>query len=142
MPTKPTSLAILQTYSLEELLDLCREKATLEAEEKIQIVREHVTILNTLISSDENPQELSRRLVRSGKSTRGRKAAGELSLRDYLLKVLHDEPMNVDQILEEIVKLGYHSQAQDPRRVLYLELNKLSSSGKIAKAGRGLYLAA
>lgn len=142
MPTKPTTLSILQTYSLDELMDMAREKATMESQQKFQAIRDQLRVMESMVSGEEQPASGTMRMRRAGKSTRGRKPAGEPSLRDYLLKALGSDPMNVEQILEAITAMGYHSQAQDPRRVLYLELNKLANSGKVKKAGRGLYLQA
>ncbi|MBI1387356.1 MAG: hypothetical protein GC154_02780 [bacterium] len=162
MPAKPSANTILSTYSLDELLALVKDKATMEADEKIQPFRNAVESFTQSVSGAvsgamSQPKRRGRKPGRpagtgkrgrppgTGKrgrpakagAPRGKRAAK--SLKDFLLEVLGKEPQGVEAIMKGLQEKGYKSKSKDPRRVLYLELKKQVDKGLVKKSGRGLY---
>lgn len=139
MPSKPAAEAILRTYSHDELLDLAKAKAKIETEERLSEAQKHLNALNQLVGArGETPggERMDSIHAAHGFATRPR---NKRSLGEHVLDVLDDKPKKIDEILEAIYENGYHSNAREPRRVLYLELKKQIDKGNVKKDGRGLY---
>lgn len=150
MPAKPSQESILKSYSLSELLELVQRKSEQDKEEALAETHKQIQqAISGGVSGGAATQ-------RSGGAKRGRKPGpqkrttgrrgrppkGSMALKDYLMKVVGNEPMTIDQILSSLENEGYKSQAKDPRRVLYLELKKLVDAGVLQKTGRGTYASA
>ncbi len=149
MVAKPSPDTILKTYSLEEMLDLVKQKSELNANNQLDEFKKHIESF-TSAEIDETPmQDDTPRVGRPVGSGRGRKKAGrpsasastgrKKSLGEYLLETIGSQPMKVEEIMSAIEDRGYKSKSKDPRRILYLELKKQVESGALKKAGRGLY---
>ncbi len=144
MAAKPNLETILQTYSLDELLDLARTKARRMEEERLNEARRHYEALTKMIESEESkiepvsePEETKPTVSRP----RGRKPSGKKkSLGDHIIEVVGSTPMKIDEILAAIRENGYKSKAKDPRRVLYLELKKQILNNNLLKVDRGRYV--
>lgn len=152
MTAKPSEKTILQTYSLNELLDLIKEKARIEADEQMESVRQQLnTLTQSLIGTH---QKVTPSIVKSlGRRGRPRKDAFETQsemrsersgrkktpLGQLLQQVLGSTPMKIEEIMTALREQGYKSKSKDPRRILYLELKKQVANKNIRKTGRGMY---
>lgn len=149
MVAKPSPDTILKTYSLEEILDLVKEKSELNATNQLNEFKKHIESFTSgetedILITDDTP-----RVGRPVGSGRGRRKVGrpsgsvstgrKKSLGDYLLETIGPHPMKIEEIMSAIEDKGYKSKSKDPRRVLYLELKKQVENGALKKAGRGLY---
>ncbi|MBZ0257441.1 hypothetical protein K8I31_15345 [bacterium] len=156
MPAKPNSKTILSTYSLDDLLTLVKDKAAMEAEAKLQEVRNALAASLTGVEAPKKrgPKPGAKRGPKPGKKSgrgpgRPPKAAkgkpgrkpgrSKKPLKDYLMDVLSKDAMKIEEIMEALKSAGYKSKSKDPRRVLYLELKKQVSGGTVKKSGRGMY---
>ncbi|MBN2327461.1 MAG: hypothetical protein JXR73_09930 [Candidatus Omnitrophica bacterium] len=155
MAAKPSEQTILQTYSLNELLDLIKEKARLDAEEHMTAAREHLTALAKAMGGvveatskkvavktgarRGRPRKVDASQDASPKSAR--RGGKKIPLGQMLQDILGPEPMGIEEIMSALKANGYKSKSKDPRRVLYLELKKQVENNNIKKAGRGLYCA-
>ncbi len=153
MAAKPSEKIILQTYTLNELLDLIKEKARMDAETQLNNAREHLSALALAIGGETErssrgiPKVRGRRRGRPRKSDaapqpadrdrkRGRK---KIPLGQLLQEILGASPMGIEDIMLALKGRGYTSKSKDPRRVLYLELKKQVENKNIKKTGRGMY---
>ena len=137
---KPNATTILQHYSLSELLDLIKAKAQQNEATALNEARSHIDALAKVIGGQRSaPPIKSREPKPSIKRGRGRPSGKKKSLGDHLVAVLGPKPMKIEEIMEAIKAQGYKSKAQDPKRVLYLELKKQVSNKAIKKVGRGVY---
>jgi hypothetical protein len=150
MAVKPNEDTILQTYSLDELIDLVKEKAQMEIDDKLNLAKEQLVSVfgesTTAPTRSAQPQRSAKATAPAGtrrkgrpKGATGRGKGNKMSLGDYINEVMTDKPMNVDEIMNSINALGYSSNAKDPRRILYLELKKQAEKGNVKKTGRGMY---
>lgn len=164
MQLKPEPEVILEHYSLTELLDLVRNKAERLTEERLQEARSHLEALSNMVapgagmtthmasfpppssvSAPEDPKRRGRPL--GSKSTTedaprrkyNRRDGRKKSLKDHLLEVMTPEPMGVNEILDALKANGFRSKAEDPRRILYLELSRQVEEGVLVKISRGTY---
>lgn len=156
MARKPNRLAVLNTYSLDELLQLTVKKSRLDLEQQNQQLLNSNAMLSKMVGDEVYVPGRRKRgrpkgsgaktaTVKSSSGRRGRppKSAGStgkrIPLREHILKVLRKRAMSVDEIMEALFKNGFTSKASDPKRVVYIELKKMSDSGEISKPGRGRY---
>lgn len=153
MVAKPSEKTILQTYSLNELLDLIKEKARIDAEEQMDMVRQHLSTLSKAMGGafpKSTPGIADKIQGRRGRPRKddsesasapaaGRGGRKKTPLGQLLQQVLGPEPMGIEEIMEGLKAQGYKSKSKDPRRVLYLELKKQVENKNIKKSGRGMY---
>ncbi|MFB3788338.1 MAG: hypothetical protein ACE15F_18420 [bacterium] len=141
MAAKPSAENILKFYTLEDLLGLVREKAALEAEERLSEAKRHLSealnvVGGSLKAKSVEPREMEERKPVERKPRGPRKKA---SLGKLIQQVVGPQPMGIEEILQGLTAIGYKSKSKDPRRVLYLELKKQVESNNIKKIGRGMY---
>ncbi|HOJ61999.1 MAG TPA: hypothetical protein PK878_17080 [bacterium] len=141
MVAKPSAENILKFYSLDELLNLIREKAALEAEGRLAEAKKHLSDALNLIGGGWKEKTTAPReteeppaVERKPRGPRKKAPLGQL-----IQQVLGPQPMKIDEILTSLQSLGYKSKSKDPRRILYLELTKQVANKTIKKLGRGMY---
>ncbi|MDX9753377.1 MAG: hypothetical protein RBU29_05410 [bacterium] len=157
MAIKSNDLEILQSYTLDELIELVKEKAKMDIDDRLSEAKNQLVSLLSGSSewSESSPKVESAPVKKKGRgrpkgstknSAKPKSAAKEgkskrIPLGQYLEQVLTPEPQKVDDLYEALKSVGYQSNAQDPRRILYLELTRQVKAGKVKKSGRGLYSA-
>jgi hypothetical protein len=163
MTAKPREITILQTYSLDELLDLIKIKTKMEAEQQLQDARQ---LVNQLIKTMGNTSITSSIAKKSSSSNKGRKrgrpkkaatqipdpevaetkntknSRKKLSLGKYIQKVIGSTPMSIKEITAALKAKGYRTNSKDPKRILYSELKKQVDNNVIQKVDRGMYVKA
>ncbi len=144
MPAKPTAKTIIDTYTLDEIIELVKMKAHSEVEKQLDQLKKHIDSFSSGSPSVESPPQptytpASEESTTTRKSTRGRKPGSKKSLGDYILETLGSSPMKIEEIMDEIKAKGFKSKSKDPRRILYLELRKQVEKGNLEKTARGLY---
>jgi len=140
MMEKPSIETILNSYSMEELLEIAKMKARMQIEETIEEFKAHLFSYSGIQPEfEEKEQDVPRADSRSIIKVEQRKTVEKKSLKKRVLEVVGKKPMSVDEIINALVERGYESKAQDARRVLYHELGRLINSGSLKKAGRGMY---
>jgi hypothetical protein len=166
MPVKPSEQTILKTYTLDELIDLAKQRAQMEVREQMNEARSHLDALSQAMgekpkSTASLPAKAKGRVAKSkAKKTKSRRVtkatvkkakavpavkasdkSGEIkmSLGAHLTAVLRAKPMDIKTITAALADHGYTSNSNDPRRILYLELKKQIDKGTVLKAGRGKY---
>jgi len=155
MPVKPSEQTILKTYTLDELIDLAKQRAQMEVREQLNDARSHLDALS--LAMGEKPQSAVKSTVKPTKKTKGARTkvkkakatpavkasdqSGEMkmSLGAHLTAVLRAKPMDIKTITAALAEHGYTSNSNDPRRILYLELKKLIDKGTVVKVSRGVY---
>ncbi len=137
---KPNASTILQHYSLSELLDLVKAKAQQNETSALDEARSHLDALSQVIGGRKAaPKAKMSEPKPEDKRGKERSSGKKKSLGDHLIAVLGSKPMKIEEIMEALNAQGYKSKANDPRRVLYLELNKQVKNKAIEKVGRGTY---
>jgi hypothetical protein len=168
MPQKPDKQTIISTYSMNEIVELAKEKAKIDAEQTLSNARDHLSALMDAFGVEQKStmKRESKTIVQKEKRGRGRPKlkkteplvskkglekhlAGEKSskasrgkkvpLNELVLKCLGKKPMSVKDLINALKQKGWQSRSNDPRRVLYLELGKMVKNGSIIKSGRGMY---
>ncbi len=166
MPVKPSEQTILKTYTLDELIDLTKQRAQMEVREQMNEARSHLDALSLSMgektkSAVSLPVKAKGKVAKSkAKKTKSRRAAKaavekvtaapaakdsdagaatKMSLGNHLTAVLRAKPMDIKTITAALAENGYTSESKDPRRILYLELKKQILKGTVAKVGRGKY---
>lgn len=150
MALKPSENTILSTYTLDELIELIREKAQMEVEQKLNEAKNQLVALIGEGTTDSAPstytptpgrgRRKSTTKTKAKKKSTAKQARGsKQSLGNYILEAVGSKPMSIREIMNSIKSLGYKSKAKDPRRILYLELKKQVEKGNIKKTGRGMY---
>ncbi len=144
MPSKPNAESILENYSLQEIIDLAKEKNTRIINERISEAQNTLSnLIESMGHSVEEPIELKEEEPPQTKpkyrKKPGPKSGSKLPLSELLLDTLGDEPMDMQGIIDELEKKGWKTKSSEPRRVLYQELKKQINKGNIRKEGRGLY---
>ncbi len=161
MTAKPLETTILQTYSLDELLDLIKSKTKMEAEQQLQEAR---LLVNKLIKTmggssislstidsakpkakgrkrgrpkNSAPQISDSENIKSNNAKPGRR---KLSLGKYIQKVIGATPMSIKEIQAALKAKGYRSNSKDPKRILYSELKNQVNNNVIQKVDRGMYV--
>jgi hypothetical protein len=73
----------------------------------------------------------------------GRKPKGEPTLPDLIVKVLRigKHPMNANEILAGLQKIGWQTSSGDPQAMVYKTLHRIEKSHVIIKAERGKFVA-
>ncbi len=161
MAAKPSRTSILEFYSHDELLDLAKESAKQERENQLAAVQQKLSAISemvggTTIIPSHVGRPLGRPPGRSAKKSPGRpkgsgtkstakkssrkRAKNEKSLAEYILDVLNKKPKGVPEIMEAIQENGYQTTSSNPKRLLYMELNKQAKKGIIQSKGRGKYI--
>lgn len=160
MPTKPSSDTILSTYSLEELLELVKEKSEQNANEQIEEFKHQINQFasstlgtsQTKSSTASQPKEsrpkakstTTKKSVKKSKSTSSskssRKSSGK-SLSSMILNILNESssPMKVDDLQKALKKKKWTTKSSKPRQIIQLELMKLIKKDQIKRADRGMY---
>ncbi len=166
MPVKPSEQTILKTYTLDELIDLTKQRAQMEVREQLSDARSHLDALSqamgeTVKSAVSPPAKVKTKVAKSkAKKAKPRRAAKaiakkvgaaptgirddnsggkKISLGAHLTAVLRAKPMDIESITAALAAHGYKSDSKDPRRILYLELRKLINKGTVVKVKRGIY---
>ncbi len=141
MAAKPSVENILKFYSLEEILGLVKEKAALQAEERLSEAKKHLSDALSVVGGvlKAKPAEIREVEERKPVERKTRGPRKKASLGKLIQEVIGPQPMGIDEILKSLTAIGYKSKSKDPRRVLYLELKKQVESDNIKKIGRGLY---
>jgi len=145
MTLRPSEKTIIETYTLDELLALVKEKVQRNIAAEFEGLKQSMSsILGSLrgpasvIQEHELPEEKPQTPALS-LAAGGKRPSQRVSLGNLLQNVLSDEPLGVDEILEKLVQNGYKSKSKDPRRILYIELSKQVEKGTVQKAERGKY---
>lgn len=141
MAAKPSVENILKCYTLEDLLGLVKEKAALEAEERLSEAKRHLSEALSVVGGGLKAKAVETREMEERKPME-RKPRGprkKASLGKLIQQVVGPQPMGIEEILQGLTAIGYKSKSKDPRRVLYLELKKQVQSNNIKKIGRGMY---
>ena len=150
MAKKPTQSVILESYSLDELLDLVKEKAALDAEEKFNSFRDQLSQFTSSIGAAPQPKKTTKKVASKTVAKKKKPAAASktkkrprntVPLRESILSVLGSKPMKIDEIQAAVVETGWKSTSKEPKRVVNLELGKLIKTKSIKRAGRGMYKA-
>lgn len=145
MNQRPSEKSILETYSIDDLLSLVKEKAQLNIEAEFEGLKQYMDSFMTSSSGTAPVTKVAaeRPVVKEPSAPAGPKKGKRVSKRvplgNLLMEVLGDEPMGVEEILAKLIQQGYKSKSKDPRRILYIELGKQVEKGTVQKAGRGLY---
>lgn len=155
MVAKPAAQTILSTFTLDELIDLVKDKAQMEVDEKLNEAKDQLVSFFGEASSKPAAVQKTIKTVKKGKrgrppmaakapkvesdTPRGRGRGKKLSLGGFLLQALTNSPQNIESIMSGLKTVGYKSSAKDPRRILYLELNKQVKKGNAIKTDRGMY---
>ncbi len=73
----------------------------------------------------------------------GRKARGETTLPDRIVKVLRGakRPMNAREILAGLQKVGWQTTSAEPQLMVYKTLHRIEKTGAVVKADRGKFVA-
>jgi len=162
MAAKPKGTTILKTYSIDELLDLIREKARLYADEKISGIRTQLQGLALGFGIEKKMRAPGKKRGRPklavkksavaktkpatktkpvSKSKPGKRTKSVLPLNKNIVAVLSSKPMKIDDILAAVIDNGWKTASKAPKRLLQIELGKLIKKKAIKKAGRGMYKA-
>lgn len=158
MAIKPNTSTILETYTLEELLSLVKEKAHKNAEETIAGIREKFRDISLNIGIEQPVSKPGKKRGRPktkasvvqkkavkekpvSKPKTQKRSKNKVSLRECIIAVLDKNPMKIDEIFAAIKKQGWKSSSSTPKRLIQLELGKLIKNNTIAKAERGMYSA-
>jgi len=142
MMEKPSIETILNSYSMEELLEIAKMKARIQIEKTIEEFKTHLfsfSYSGIQPEFQEKEQDVPRVDSKSIIKVKHQETGKKKSLKKRILEVVGKKPMSVDEIINALVEGGYESNAQDARRVLYHELGRLINSGALKKAGRGMY---
>lgn len=162
MPGKRIDDAILTRYSLEELIELAKEKAQMDIQEQLDVARNHIAAFSQAmtghsaspaagsIKGRRGSHKTSQKVKKAAASrppihnegiekTSRERASNKIPLGAHLAEILGDEPMNIETIMCSLDSRGYVSKSKDPRRVLYLELKKQIDKGVVRKSSRGMY---
>ncbi len=145
MAVKPQAETILETYSLKEILDLAKEKEQLNKQARLSEAQRHVSAISQMFeekswakkeqTDKEEKKEKRQPVARKEPTSTGQKQ----TLADHILDVLGYSPLTIDEILEEVQYNGWETKSKDPKRIVYLELRKLSEKGPVKKVERGKY---
>ncbi|RJP28587.1 MAG: hypothetical protein C4527_11665 [Candidatus Omnitrophota bacterium] len=145
MAVKPNPSTILDTYSLEEILDLAKEKEKRNKDEHMAEAKRYLDYLSKFMGQTDSEPEIEIEMeppapVKEIRAKTVQRNRPKIPLSELLVNVIGSKPMGVNDILEALQQNGWKSKSSDPRRILYLELKKQVEKGTIDKAARGEYV--
>lgn len=155
---RPDPQSILESYSMEELLELVKDKADAQANERLEEARRALDQITggyappapapkyapPVYDEPEEPAPLPipKRIPAAAPkeppARRGRKR-GQMSLGDHVQQVVGKKPMKVEEIINAIQKNGYSTKSKNLKGMLYTELGKQVKRGDLKNTGRGEY---
>jgi len=139
MEAKPPVETILQTYSLEELLDLAKMKARRLTDENLEALKKHI---DSFIPEKSGGVGIT--AGREWKITKPpepeMRAEKKMSLGRCVLEVLGSEPLKIDKIMEAVLARGYKSRSKNLKQMLAVELSKQVKKNTIKKVKPGVYV--
>jgi hypothetical protein len=152
MATKPSPDTIINTYSLDELLELVKVKSEQNTNDQIQEFRNQINqfTFNTSSPSEAHaskpttesntPKQNHRPRRRTTSSKRNNKPSGK-SLSSMIITILQNSsvPMKIDDLYNALKKKKWTTKSDNPKRIIQMELHKLLQKQQIKRADRGMY---
>jgi hypothetical protein len=146
MVAKPSAKTILNEYSLDELIDLVKEKAQMEVDAKLNEAKSQLMALFSESSPSSSPAKAPSAGTTRKKSTSvktakpGRGKMKKVPLTELIVQVLDSTPKKIADILTEVKTLGYKTKSKNPKSIISQELLRLVNKGVAIKEDRGMYI--